>query len=441
MATSIGYTPIDVNSIVTGLMSVERQPLNVLNKKEASYTAMLSAYGTLKSDLSSLQSAAAALKLQSAFSAFKVTSSDTTLLSATSDTTAVAGSYSVTINNRASAETRMSAGQDKTADIGNGATTLDITVGAAATVQVTIAANSTLEQVRDAINSNPVDTGVTATIVYNGTDYNLVYTAKDTGLANTITAISTDNTLQAVAGTGAGGGMNNITSAAANASLTVNGVPISSATNAVTGAIQGVTLNLTKDAGTATVTVARDSSAIEATVNKFISAYNQLNTDIRFLHKKGENLQSDSTVVYIQNQLNGILSSATGFSATGGYDYLAEVGISRQTDGSLSLDTTTFESKLSTNLNGVVQLFTDATKGVATSIYNQAYNMVGVNGLVTSRTAGLDTSIRDIENKIEAFKIRLEIIEKRYTKQFTALNSMISSMNQTSSFLTQRFGA
>jgi flagellar hook-associated protein 2 len=409
---------------------------------------MLTAYGTLKSDLSSLQSAAAALKLQSAFSAFKVTSSDTTLLSATSDTTAVAGSYSVTINNRASAETRMSAGQDKTADIGNGATTLDITVGAAATVQVTIAANSTLEQVRDAINSNPVDTGVTATIVYNGTDYNLVYTAKGTGSANTITAHSTDDNLHAIAGTGLGGvggtqagGMDNITSAAANASLTVNGVPISSATNAVTGAIQGVTLNLTKDAGTATVTVARDSSAIEATVNKFISAYNQLNTDIRFLHKKGENLQSDSTVVYIQNQLNGILSSATGFSATGGYDYLAEVGISRQTDGSLSLDTTTFESKLSSNLNGVVQLFTDATKGVATSIYNQAYNMVGVNGLVTSRTAGLDTSIRDIENKIEAFKIRLEIIEKRYTKQFTALNSMISSMNQTSSFLTQRFGA
>jgi flagellar hook-associated protein 2 len=419
-------------------MSVERQPLNALNTKEASYKAMLSAYGTIKSDLSSLQNAAAALKLQSAFSVFKATPADTTVLGATADSTAVAGSYTVAINNRASAETRMSAGQDKTADILNGATTLDITVGAAATVSVSIAANSTLEGVRDAINS--ANTGVNATIVYNGTDYNLVYTAKDTGLANTISAISTDNTLQAVAGTGAGGGMNSITSTAANASLTVNGVPVSSATNAVTGAIQGVTLNLTKDAGTTTVTVARDTSSIESAVNKFISAYNQLNTDIRYSHSKGNKLQSDSAVVSIQNQLNGILNSATGFSASGGYDYLAEVGISRQTDGSLSLDAATFESKLSSNLSGVVQLFTDANKGIATSFYNEAFKMTGVNGLVTSRTAGLNTSIRYIEDKIDAFNIRLEIIQKRYTKQFTALNTMISNMQQTSSFLSQRLG-
>jgi flagellar hook-associated protein 2 len=145
-------------------------------------------------------------------------------------------------------------------------------------------------------------------------------------------------------------------------------------------------------------------------------------------------------VVSIQNQLNGILNGATGFSATGGYDYLAQVGISRQTDGSLSLDTATFENKLSSNLNGVVQLFTDSTKGVATSFYNQASSMVGVNGLVTSRTAGLDSSIRDIDKKIEAFNIRLDIIQQRYTKQYTALNTMISNMNQTSSFLSQQLG-
>lgn len=436
MATSIGATPIDVNNIVTQFMAIERQPLNALNSKGASYTAMLSAYGTIKGDLSSLQSAAAALKLQSAFSVFKATPADTTMLGTTADSTAVAGSYTVAINNRASAQTIMSASQpSSTADIGNAATTLDITVGAAATVQVSIAANSTLEQIRDAINS--ANAGVSATIVNNGAGYNLVYSAKDTGAANTISATSADGSLSAIAGSA---GMTE-TSAAKNASLTVNGVPVSSATNTVTGAIQGVTLNLTKDAGTTTVTVARDMTAITATVNKFISAYNQLNNDIKFTHAKGNKLQSDSTVVSIQNQLNRILSSATGFSATGGFDYLAQVGITRQTDGNLSLDAATFESKLNSNLNGVVQLFTDATKGVATSIYDQASNMVGVNGLVTSRTEGLNTSIRDIEKKIDAFNIRLEIIQQRYTKQYTALNTMIMNMNQTSSFLSQKLGA
>lgn len=436
MATSIGATPIDVNNIVTQFMAIERQPLNALNSKGASYTAMLSAYGTIKGDLSSLQSATAALKLQSAFSVFKATPADTTVLGATADSTAVAGSYTVAINNRASAQTIMSANQaSSTADIGNAATTLDITVGAGATVSVSIAANSTLEQVRDAINS--ANAGVSATIVNNGAGYNLVYSAKDTGAANTISATSADGFLSAIAGSA---GMTE-TSAAKNASLTVNGVPVSSATNTVTGAIQGVTLNLTKDAGATTVTVGRDVTAITATVNKFISAYNQLNNDIRFTHAKGNKLQSDSTVVSIQNQLNRILSSATGFSATGGYDYLAQVGITRQTDGNLSLDAATFESKLNSNLNGVVQLFTDSTKGVATSIYDQASNMIGVNGLVTSRTEGLNTSIRDIEKRIDAFNLRLDIIQQRYTKQYTALNTMIMNMNQTSSFLSQKLGA
>lgn len=436
MATSsVGGAPLDVNYIVTQLMQLESKPLDALNQKQASYKTMLSAYGTLKSDVSSLESAVGALKLPSAFTVFKATPADTTLMSASADGTAVAGNYTVSVTQRATAQTLKSADQaSDTAGLGNAATTLDITVGSGSTVQVSIGANSTLQQIRDAINA--ANAGISATIIYNGTGYNLVYTAKDTGAANTITATTTDGTLAAIAGSAS----MTQTTAAQNASLTINGVAVSSASNTVTGAIQGVTLNLLKDSGTTTVNVTRDTASIESKISSFISAYNQLIKDINYLHVKGGKLEADNTVLSIQNQINGTLNTSTGFSAAGGYDYLAQIGITRQSDGTLALDTATFESALSSNYNGVVQLFTDSTNGVATRLYSQASQMIGTDGLITSRSNGLNSSITDIQNRIDAFNVRLNIIEQRLTRQYSNLNAMLASMNQTSSFLTQRLG-
>jgi len=341
----------------------------------------------------------------------------------------------VNVTQRATAQTLKSADQaSDTAGLGNAATTLDITVGSGSTVQVSIGANSTLQQIRDAINA--ANTGISATIVYNGTGYNLVYTAKDTGAANTITATTTDGTLAAVAGSAS----MTQTTAAQNASLMINGVAVSSASNTVTGAIQGVTLNLLKDSGTTTVSVTRDTASIEGKINSFISAYNLLIKDIDKMHVKGGTLEADNTVLNIQNQINGTLNTSTGFSATGGYDYLAQIGITRQKDGTLALDTATFESALSSNYNGVVQLFTDSTKGVATKLYSQTSQMIGTDGLITSRTNGLNSSITDVQKRIDAFNVRLDIIEKRLTRQYSNLNAMLASMNQTNDFLTQRLG-
>ena len=106
----------------------------------------------------------------------------------------------------------------------------------------------------------------------------------------------------------------------------------------------------------------------------------------------------------------------------------------------MALDTATFESALSSNYNGVVQLFTDSTKGVATKLYSQTSQMIGTDGLITSRTNGLNSSITDVQKRIDAFNVRLDIIEKRLTRQYSNLNAMLASMNQTNDFLTQRLG-
>jgi flagellar hook-associated protein 2 len=423
----------NVQNIVSSLMSAQQQPLTALNTKKTNYNNILKAYGTIQSDVSSLQSAAAALKSSSAFAVFKATSADTTLLSATADSTAVAGNYTITVNNFASAQTLKSANQASiTTGIGNAATVLNLQVGTGAAVAVNIGANSTLEQVRDAVNA--ANTGVSATIVSNGAGYNLVYTASNTGAANTISATTADGALGAIASSAS----MTQTAAAADASLSVNGVAVTSASNTVTGAVQGVSMNLTKTAGMTTLSVARDFTSIESTINTFISAYNKFNTDFKSNYVKGGMLEADTTVLSIQSQISGALNTATGFSATGGYDYLAQVGITRQTDGSMSLDKATFESKLNTNLSGVIQLFTDATNGVATKIYNQSSQMLGIGGLITSRKDGLNSSITDTQSRIDALNIRLDAIQKRLTNQYTALNSMIQSMNDTSSFMTQQ---
>ena len=94
---------LNIESIVTALMSVEKQPLNNLEKRQNTYESKISALGTLKGALSSLQTAAKALtpagaqSATAAFSGFKATLADSTIATATTTSAAVAGTYSVDV--------------------------------------------------------------------------------------------------------------------------------------------------------------------------------------------------------------------------------------------------------------------------------------------------------------------------------------------------------
>lgn len=381
---------IDVNGIVSKLMAVESQSLTNLQKKEASYQAKLSAYGTVKGTLSSFQSAAAALSDATKFLARTATASDASVLTASTSSVAVPGSYSITINSLAQAQSISSTGQaSSTAAIGTGAaTTLTFEFGTIsgaspvsgkysgatftqdatqATGTVTIdSSNNSLQGIRDAINAANV--GVTASIVSDGdptNPYHLLLTSNSTGATKSmkITSSGGDASITNLLSYNPAGTQNlTQTTAAQNASLSVNGLSITSASNSVTGAISGVTLNLTK-AGTSSLTVANDTSAISTAMQSLVQAYNSTNTVLNAMTRVNKTtkqagiLVGDASVQAIQAQMRATMARSLSGLGNSTLTNLSQIGLSFLKDGTLTLDSAKLSSALSTNFNDFASLF------------------------------------------------------------------------------------
>lgn len=453
---------LDVKSLVSQLMAVEQQPLVQLTRQEASYTAKLSGLGAVGGALSSLQTAAQAMASAST-DAFKTAVSDSTVLTAAAASAAVAGSYSVAVTALAQQQKLIAAGVASSTDaIGTGAaTTLSFQAGTisgtltdgiydpgasftpdpeTSAVVVTIdSSNNTLTGIRDAINA--ADTGFTATIINDGSGspYRLSLTSNDTGIASSLQlTVSGDATLQSLLGYDPAAAQNlTQTQAAQNAQFRVDGVGISSASNTVADAIQGVTLTLAKanpdpSPETTTVTVTRDTSALAATVGALVNAYNSVNRALSGATGKGAALQGDWGLLSLERQVRAILTSAE--PAGGSYTMLSQLGVAFQKDGSLALDSTKFGAALSANFADAAAL----TAALGDAVETAVEEMLGPSGPITNKTEGYNRSIKDIGTRRDALQIRLQAVQARYQAQFSALDTMLASMNATSSFLTQQ---
>ena len=376
---------LDVNGIITKLMAVESQPLTALDTKEASYQTKLSAYGNLKSTLASFQTAVQAVSTPDKFVVQKASVSDATIFSAAAGTGAAAGSYNIQVSLLAQAQKLYSAAQaSSSASIGSGTLTIDFGTYSGdtftlnpdkASQTVTIAAGqSSMTGIRDAINT--ANMGVQANIVNDGSGYRLTLTSGDTGAANAMRVSVTDGDGNNTDASGLSklvydgrsvSGVKNMSQSAAaqNAALTIDGIAISKASNTITDAIEGVTLNLLQPnasgAGT-TLTVVRDSAGIQTAIQGFVTAYNitaQTLSGISAYNsstKTAAVLQGDSAVLSIESSLRNVLNSALG-TAGGGLTTLSDIGLSIQKDGTLSLDSTKLQAAVNDPNKDISTLF------------------------------------------------------------------------------------
>lgn len=441
---------LDVNGLVTKLIAVEQQPLAALATKEASFQAKLSAFGSLKGALSSLQTAAQALTSASTFSGMSASVSDTSVLTASADTSAAGGTYDIAVSKLAKGHTVRSNVDFGTDTFDSG--TLRITIGSGTPVDVDLTSVTNLSGVRDAINLK--NAGVGASIINDGTADRLVVVSNATGSSGAITI---------EAPTTNGDGTRRLTDLvsanlvevqpAQNAELTVNGLAISRASNTITDVIAGVTLNLGKaDVTTppsAKLTVARNSTSVKTSIDAFVSAYNAAAKMLRdasaynAASKQGSILTGDSAVRNIQSLLSSnVQTQLNGLG--GGIATLSDIGIAVQKDGSLSVNSTTLLAALGDSKKDVASLFTSTTtgnKGIAVRFNEALTAVIGASGPIASRTEGIGASIKDIGKRREALTLRVASIEKRYRAQFTALDTLISNMQQTSTYLTQQLAS
>jgi flagellar hook-associated protein 2 len=441
---------LDVNGIISKLMQLEQQPLTKLATKEASYQAKITAYGSVKSALSSLQTAAATLATDSTFTGKSTAVSDTTVLAAAASSTAAAGSYSISVTQLAKFHAvRSNTAYAATTDTFNTGT-LAITVGSGSAVNVTIdGTNNTLAGIRQAIND--ADAGVTATIIIDGTTNRLVLSSDTSGSTGSIAVAVTDS---GSGGTHALAGLDSAslvqTQAADNALVTINGIDISRSSNTITDVIDGVTLTLAKGTavspGTATLTIARDTAATSAAIGSFVTAYNSVvgllktNSSYDATAKKGAVLNAESTVRSIQSELSSLVhTSVTGVG--GGISTLSDIGVTVQTDGTLATDSTKLAAALADPNKDVSALFTQTAtgnEGIAVRFNTSMKAIVAFDGLIAGRTDGINASLKNLGLTRDALNLRLTQIEARYRAQFTALDVLVSSMSRTSQYLSSQ---
>lgn len=456
---------LDVNSIVSQLMALEQAPLTALGRKEASIQAKISALGSLKGTLSSLQSAATALipgagvtALQK-FTVFKTTVADTTIASASASSSAVAGTYSLEVTqlaqqHRIVSSTASVAPPSVTPFSGAGGTLitggtltirLDTKAGSATPsklTDVTIADGATPEAVRDAINA--ANAGVTATVV-NGTAGKQLVLVGNTSGSNQfiklsgIAALAYDPNATPAPETDFFGQTQN----AQGSAFLINGIAATAETNNVTTAIDGLTLNLLKQSATGvstTLTVSRDTSSLTSSLNALVKAYNDFNTSAASLGsynattKAAGSLNGDSTLRSAQAILRNTISTVPSSLADASLKRLSDIGISVQPDGSLKLDSSKLNTAITADINAVATL---------ASAYGSAFKtatdgLVGTEGTITARTVGLQSTVKTLTKQAEAVAARLTQVEDRYRKQFTALDTLMARLTKTSSFLSQQ---
>ncbi len=446
-AGAAGGSVIDVNSLVSQLVSATAAPQEALiSSQTQQVTAQISAVGTLKSALATFQGALASLDSPSAFQLETANSSDQTAFTASASAGAPQGTYTLAISQLATAQQLLSGPISSTSAPGAG--TLSLSLGGTS-FNVTVSSTDTLSDIATAINSAAGNPGIGATVLEGTDGAHLLLSSSQTGAANTIQVSETDGGGNLAALTYSGTNTANYTqeAAAQDAAFSLSGVNFTSPTNTVTDAIGGVTLNLLSTTTTTTtpvtLTIGTDTATIQSNISAFVSAYNTLQSTFSTLggydatSGTAGTLMGNAALSGIENQVQNALYSIvnTGSST---YNTLASVGITTQSDGTLSLNSGTLSNALGTNFTAVSQLFAGSA-GVASTLNTAITGSLGSGGSITEAAQTLTDQENALTDKSNQLNQQMAALTATLTPQYAALNTLLSSLQSTSSYLTQAF--
>lgn len=404
LTTTLGAGQFDVATISKALATadVAMQRQSITNKQTTGQLK-ITGYNTLQSALQGLQSNLATLNKPSTYSAMAATSSDATAVGATVTGKPTAGVYDVMVSQRAQAHTLASPSTpSQYTALGTG--TLNLTVGGSTKAITIDSSNNTLQGIKGAINAAGLS--VNASIVNDGSGYRLVLSSQQSGLGNAISlsAVDGDGNNTDTAGLSRfafGNGTNNMTQTIApqDAQFTVNGLSLTSATNTVTGVIDGVSLSLNKaQVGVSqSVSIASDTSTLATTIQSFVDDMNAMHDVTNYLGSytkdaadpnKGA-LAGDSVLSQVKSQIQSFLHFKSA-STTSSVQSLADIGVKTNLDGTLSLDTATLNAAIAADPVAIGKLFSaNATATDSQVTYTNSSNntIVGTYNLNVVQSA------------------------------------------------------
>jgi flagellar hook-associated protein 2 len=455
-STGIG-SGLDINSLVSQLVAAERDPADRrLTTADAKLTAQVSAIAALKGALSGLQGTLNGLKASSAFDPRRASVDDESFFTASVTASAAAGHYDVEVVQLATATRLSSAGFPVSgggADTVIGTGTLAIDVGTETFTVEIDSESSTLAGIRDAINAADGNAGVRATLITDEDGTHLVLTGDRTGADNAV-SVNLADSVDDDGNTVDGSGLSQLfgmapkdpqKDVAQDAIVKVSGFEIHGEDNTIDGAIEGVTLVLRKaheSAATAGLDISRDDSAIQGKAQSFVTAFNALARQFSTLGgynaatQTGGTLQGDALLLGISAQTRRIITDPVA-GTSGDYRTLASLGITTAADGTLQLDAAKFQQALADDPEAVSGIFSGGD-GVAVRLGAYVDARLSSAGEIATRSARLTSSQQDLEQQREALDARMELIQQRYLKQFTALDSLLAQLQSTSTYLAQQ---
>jgi flagellar hook-associated protein 2 len=440
---------IDTDSMIRQLVSIEGNKISILEKNKSAFNTQISTIRNINSRMQTLQTQAKGLSTIDKFLSYETTTSDSDFLTVSATGSANPGSYSIDVNKLAATERRYSTtGYDAKDTAGAaGAGKLTITVNdddeeTEDTAEINITAEDTLENIVAKVNAT--DINVTAGILYDGSKYFLQLSSKETGTTHKL-AVTEGAGLNLAVGDGAA----NIVQDASNAEIEMDGYKITSDSNSITTAIPGVTLNL-KDKTEAdkpvNITIQPNTEAVQKKLQGFVDAYNSvasiIHSEFAFngSAKDDSHLTGDATLRSIQTQLGGMISSALE-DLPGGVQALSQIGITSAKDGSLEIDSDKLKTAIADNPNGVAQLFTGTldhkVKGLGTKLNDLIEGFVDYSdGMLTAKINGINKRIESVDRSISNQEDYMTKYEDKLRAQFTAMETMVSSLRSQSNFLS-----
>lgn len=310
------------------------------------------------------------------------------------------------------------------------------------TVTLSVAADTTLTQLKDAINNDTDNPGLTASIIDSGAatnPYKLVLQADTVGKANEISMLAqlSDLTFTVQGQTGTN----------LNAQITMNGISYQRQTNTIADVVTGVTLSLAS-AGTASVTVANNDSTVQGLIVDLVAAYNdavlQVKTDTMYDPKtESRGILSGTTVRDLPNDLQNLMTSTVRVSADAAVVNMFDLGMEFNRDGTISIDETVLAGILASSPDEVMNFFLGdedtGVTGLADQVNDYLRVVTGGDGQIEAEKTAAEQRIESLVAQIANETSRLDKKYDLLAKQFIELDRYMNQMTSMSNYLSSQF--
>lgn len=457
---------LDVKSIVSQLVALEKKPLEKLQLAAATVQTKISVFGQVKSLVSSLNDAVGKLSSVTGWNAVSATTSDSAYVGVSAIGGTQPTSFNVQVQSLAKVQTSYTAPLLPVGGaIGAGTLRLEIgkwtgsptptlfTAGSGTPVDITISATDTVSDVASKING--ANAGVTATVLNDASGERLLLRGNSTGVdAGFQLSVTSDVDNDPANGIGLSDALGlsrlvngrTIDQFSANAAATINGIPVTSTTNTFANKVSGVTFTAVKETtAPVTITIAKDTSAVQKNIEAFVKAYNDINgvlneaTKFDAATKTGGLLQGDATALSLQSALRAAGQSlSTGSSV---YGRLSDVGISVLRGGNLEINSSKLSAAME-KMDELKTLFSNATagnaEGIAVRFKGLTKTLLASDGFFQSKDATLKRSLESNAKDQVRVNEKASRVEAALNRRYSALDVQLTSLNSLNSYLTQQ---